>query len=60
MRCFGLIAVANMKCGRLMDQANFVNRRITAQLWQDEEIRSKLDLNGDGDTKACEPVEDNR
>ena len=40
MKCFGLIAVANMKCGRLMRQATS-SRSIKANLWEDE-VKFKL------------------
>ena len=48
MKCFGLIAVANMKSGRLMRQATSI-RVLKLSLWEDE-VKFNVDLNGDGDT----------
>ena len=46
MRCFGLIAVANLKCGRLMIR-QLSRSQVTAHLWQHENTFG-VDLNGDG------------
>ena len=40
MRCFGLIAVANLKCGRLMHQATTSRRLLLT--YGNMRIRSKL------------------
>ena len=46
MRCFGLVAAADLKCGRLMIQAT-IESHVTAHLWQHENTFG-VDLNGDG------------